>query len=102
MSFAHGTRAEEDTPPPPLAPTVDDEHRLGVARRLSYVAADLDRRGYSYAGAVRQGARLLLDLDTPPPEADGCVGCGQELEQPAKGRRRKWCSEACRTRTRRR
>lgn len=80
---------------------MDDDRRLGVARQLSHVAADLDRRGYAYAGAIRQAARLLLDLDLPSRD-DGCAGCGQELEQPDTGRRRKWCGEACRSRARRR
>ena len=69
-----------------------------LARRLAFVAGDLDRRLYPYAGVIRQAARALLDVD--PPDGDGCRGCGTELEQPSTGRRRVWCSEACRRRKR--
>jgi hypothetical protein len=72
--------------------------RTDLARRLGYVAADLDRRGYVYAGVLRQAARVLLEVDQDPP---GCRGCGRPLDQPATGRRRRWCGERCRRRHRR-
>jgi hypothetical protein len=66
-----------------------------LARQLAWVAADLDRRGYAFVGPIRRAARALLEVDPPD---DGCRGCGQPLT----GRRRTWCSEACRSRVRRR
>lgn len=75
--------------------------RVSVSRLLAQAAADLDRRGLHYAGVVRRAARLLLDVPDEDP-GGGCAGCGRPLRQPATGRRRKWCSEACRARARRR
>jgi hypothetical protein len=74
--------------------TTDDD----LARQLAWVAQHLDTKGYAFAGPVRIAARRLA---TGAP-ADGCPGCGGPVEQPPAGRRRKWCSEACRSRTRRR
>lgn len=75
-------------------------------RRLAWVAADLDARGYPFAGTVRRTARLLLTVVTGDTVAAGdvagCAGCGAALVQPATGRRRRWCSERCRSRARRR
>jgi hypothetical protein len=68
-----------------------------LAAQLAWIAGDLDRRGYPFAGPIRQAARTLL-ADTPPTDPNGCAGCGQALT----GRRRRWCSEACRSRLRRR
>jgi hypothetical protein len=79
---------------------VADPDALARARMLGWIAADLERRGAVYAGFVRQCARDLLRL--PDPDPDGCRGCGAVLAQPATGRRRVWCTEACRSRTRRR
>jgi len=76
------------------------DDRVQLARLLGYVAQDLDSTGYRYAGIVRQCARALLAV--PEPSDHGCAACGKELVQPAKGRRRKWCCEACRSRQRRR
>lgn len=70
-----------------------------LARRLILVAADLDDRGYQFAGVVRQAARTLIAA--PVPTTDGCRGCGAELPQPVTGGRRVWCSERCRRRRRR-
>lgn len=72
--------------------------RVAVARLLSRTAADLERLGFLHAGIVRHGAQLLLEA--PQVDGEGCAGCGAELAQPATGRRRKWCSEACRRRHR--
>jgi len=69
-----------------------------LARQLGWVAAHLDGLGYQYVGVVRQSARALLTL--PEPSDGGCAGCSTPLVQPATGRRRKWCSEACRRRHR--
>ena len=74
-------------------------HRLTVARLLAQVAADIERRGLPYHGVIRQGVHLLLEL--PDDTGEGCAGCGAELVHPATGRRRKWCTEACRRRHRR-
>jgi len=75
--------------------------RLVLARTLGFVAADLEQRGYHGHGVVRAAARVLLDVpdDRDP---DGCAGCRAVLVQPHTGRRRRWCSEACRSRARRR
>lgn len=69
-----------------------EDHDL--ARLTGQVAADLESRGYSRAGVVRQAARALLygGADTD----DGCRGCGAPLTQPDTGRPRKWCHESCR------
>jgi hypothetical protein len=72
--------------------------RVQLARSLGFVAADLDRRGYAYSGLLRQAARALLEID--PDDPDGCPGCGRTIDQPPTGRRRIWCSEACRRRHR--
>lgn len=82
----------------------DIAERHAVAQLLARIAADADVRGLPYGGAIRQGARLLLE---PPTAAEvghgnGCAGCGTPIVQPAKGGRRRWCTDACRTRTRRR
>lgn len=69
-----------------------------LPRQLAYIAGDLDRRGYPYAGAVRRAARALLEV--PDRDPAGCRGCGTPLEQPATGRPRVWCSERCRRRKR--
>jgi hypothetical protein len=71
-----------------------------LVRQLAYVAADLEARTYPYVGVLRRAARALLEVD--PPDDDGCRGCGRPLDQPATGRRRVWCREACRSRNRRR
>jgi hypothetical protein len=79
---------------------VSEHARLNRARMLGWIASDLERRGAVYAGFVRQCARDLLEV--PDHNRNGCAGCGTALDQPTTGRRRKWCSEACRSRTRRR
>lgn len=71
-----------------------------LARSLALVAADLDDRGYRFAGVVRQAARTLIAAPVPTTE-DGCRGCGRALDQPVTGGRRLWCSERCRRRHRR-
>jgi hypothetical protein len=75
--------------------------RLVLARTLGFVAADLEARGYHGHGVVRQAARHMLEVPDDQDDA-GCAGCRAELTQPPTGRRRKWCSEACRSRARRR
>jgi hypothetical protein len=72
--------------------------RTDIARQLGFVAADLDRRHYPYAGVLRQAARVLLGVDQ---DTSGCRGCGRPLDQPPTGRRRRWCGERCRRRHRR-
>jgi hypothetical protein len=63
---------------------------------LLFVAEDLDRRGYALAGAVRQGARRVAELEALTPGPDGCKRCGKPLDQKPTGRPRQWCSERCR------
>ena len=75
------------------------DHR-SLSRLLAWIAHDLDGRHYPYAGPLREAARTLATL--PDLDPDGCRGCGQPLTQPATGRRREWCDEACRKRTARR
>lgn len=80
-----------------------------VVRYLNAAAEDADAALLPYAGAIRVAARKLtamaaeLDLAAVDVEdSDGaCQGCGQPLIQPDTGRRRQWCSEACRSRRRR-
>lgn len=69
-----------------------------LARTLAVVAGDLDRRGYMYAGTVRQAARALLAVDQDEP--GGCRGCGAPLPYAGRGRPRVWCGEPCRRRKR--
>jgi len=49
-----------------------------------FVAADLDDRGYPFAGAVRQVARRLAEVEAQAAEAGrteaGCGWCGAPLE----------------------
>ena len=71
--------------------------RATVARLLAQVAAGLDERR---AGIVRQAVHLLLEVPDHATAGDTCAGCGAELDQPATGRPRKWCSERCRRRHR--
>jgi hypothetical protein len=72
-----------------------------LARLVALAAADLEQRGYPMHGIVRQAARALVTRPTAAPDG-GCPGCGQPVAQPERGRPRKWCGEACRSRHRRR
>jgi hypothetical protein len=83
----------------PGGPAVTD--RVLLARQLGWVAGHLDSKGYPFAAPVRVAARIVLEVPDHD-DPDGCRGCGDTLTQPATGRRRIWCSEACRSRTRRR
>ncbi|MGI8684440.1 MAG: hypothetical protein ACR2MO_05015 [Acidimicrobiales bacterium] len=57
-----------------------------LVRRLRLLLADL-----------RAVTRRLDDLGaTPVPGAQGCARCGRAL--PEEGRKRRWCSQACRQR----
>ncbi len=75
-----------------------------LARDLGYVAADLDARGYVYAGGVQQAARVLLALAGTQQEATStshgkptkCRRCGAGIEQKPTGRTRLYCSAPCR------
>lgn len=70
-----------------------------LAQQLAWVAGDLESRGYQFSAVVRRGAWRLIDV--PEGDDDGCRGCREPLEQPARGRPREWCSERCRRRHRR-
>jgi hypothetical protein len=67
-----------------------------LAEALLWVASDLDRRSYPFAGAIRQGARRISELEARAPANDGCKRCGKPLDQKPTGRPRQWCSERCR------
>jgi hypothetical protein len=75
---------------------MSDDERVAFSKLLSRIAADLERRGYPGAGAIRRAAIGVVVADAPP---DRCV-CGRALVHPPTGRRRKWCSERCRRRAR--
>jgi hypothetical protein len=68
-----------------------------LATAILFVADDLERRGYPFAGAVRQAARRLTELE-PLHATNGCELCGRPLDQKRFGRPRRWCSERCRKR----
>lgn len=55
---------------------------------------EFDLEAFNYAGTVRQGGRALAELSVP--EEGACPVCGGEVEQPPRGRRRKFCSSRCR------
>lgn len=76
----------------------DEAPRL--AHLLHRIYQDLDDRGYPGAPAVLRGAQVLATAAGHATTDDGCRGCGAELNQPATGRRRVWCSEPCRRRHR--
>lgn len=89
----------------PGVPVRPGDGRDGDRRRqlveLGYrLAQILDDRGMLEAGIVRQLSAAVAEGGDRPDE--GCLGCGRRLDQPATGRRRKWCAEACRSRARRR
>ncbi len=66
--------------------TVDPDQAAVVLRRLRPLVADL-----------RAVIRRLDDLrPDPSPGALGCARCGRPL--PVEGRKRRWCSQACRQR----
>lgn len=69
---------------------------LELARLLTLVAADLDHRGYQPSGVVLRAARALVELAAVVPHvAEACPVCGGDVEQPATGRRRVYCSSSC-------
>lgn len=61
-----------------------------LARQLGFVAADLEKRQYPFAGVVRIGARVLLDV--PGSSDSGCRGCGADLPTRQTGRPRVWAA----------
>jgi len=68
-----------------------------------FVAADLDQRAYPFAGAVRQVARRLAELELEVQAAaetvqrlDNCEHCGEAITQPEAGHPRRFCSDRCR------
>lgn len=75
--------------------------RCQLARQLAWIAQHLDSKGYLFVAPLRSAARALLEVPDDT-EQEGCAGCATELMQPATGRRRRWCSERCRSRARRR
>jgi hypothetical protein len=85
-----------------------------VARLLGdYVLPELVRAGCSVPSeiTVRRAARLLLDAypgasmvgpDSTPQPARVCAGCDATVPESEGPTPRKWCSDACRSRARRR
>jgi hypothetical protein len=77
-----------------------------AVQHLNRWADELDRQGVDQrAGLLRLVVRQLLEDARPAPAADDrpiCAGCGTALEQRPRGRPRRWCSEPCRTRARKR
>ena len=73
-----------------------------LARDLAAVAAEMDSRGLPYGPGIRRAAFALLHLAMLHQQhgSTGCPGCGAEVDQPERGRRRTWCSERCRRRFR--
>jgi hypothetical protein len=70
-----------------------------LAGILLWVAQDLEERhAYQYAGAVRQGARRIAELEATEPGPNECERCGARLDQKPLGRPRRFCSERCRKR----
>jgi hypothetical protein len=70
-----------------------------LAGILLWVAQDLEERhAYQYAGAVRQAARRIAELEATEPGPNVCERCGARLDQKPLGRPRKFCSERCRKR----
>ncbi len=76
------------------------ERSLSAA--LSYVAADLDNRGYPFAGTVRRGARVVAELESQAADTDvpRCPSCGGEVQRVPRGRPATYCSRRCRNRAR--
>lgn len=73
-----------------------------LARAVVVSADDLEHRGWLRAGLLRQAARRLVELSAEVDglrvarAGEGCAVCGAPLTQPARGRRRLYCSTACR------
>jgi hypothetical protein len=77
------------------------ETSLGYADLLFFVARDLDERRYPYAGAVRQAARRLAELEQKPQKGDACASCGGLLHRRlGAGRPPKYCPDCSRSRRR--
>jgi endogenous inhibitor of DNA gyrase (YacG/DUF329 family) len=74
---------------------------LARARLALVIADELDRRSFPFAGVVRSLARDVLEHRCDVPEA-ACPSCGGPVEQPARGRRRLYCSPRCRWAAKRR
>jgi hypothetical protein len=74
------------------------EHSLSAA--LVFVAEDLEQRLYPFAGVIRRAARELAELEGRSTSPTACPVCGEDVEQPAKGRARVYCSAKCRGRAR--
>jgi len=83
-----------------------------VARLLGdYVLPELLQKGSPSVNTVRRAARLLLDAypgasmvgpDSTPQPARVCAGCDATVPESEGPTPRKWCSDACRSRARRR
>jgi hypothetical protein len=66
------------------------------------VIPDMRRRGSNLDGAVRVAARRLTELSADDAIAavpDRCPGCGDVVVQLENGRRKEYCSDACRKRS---
>jgi hypothetical protein len=69
-----------------------------LAPILLFVADDLERQAYRYAGALRAGARRLMELEREREarqgSTTGCEWCGEPLLRAETGRPRRFCSDA--------
>lgn len=71
-----------------------------LSRALTFVAADLDRKGYPFAGAVRQAARRMAEVEKGDRSDNPCPQCGGEVERSSRGRPKVYCTDRCRDRAR--
>jgi hypothetical protein len=53
-----------------------------LVEALLFVADDLDRRAYPFAGAVRQGARRITELEATPPVRTRAYAARQSIRNP--------------------
>jgi hypothetical protein len=69
-----------------------------LSEALVFVAADLDKRRYPFAGVVRRAARAVAELQVQPSDAStrSCPMCGAEVARGDRGRPRIYCGRSCR------
>lgn len=73
-----------------------------LSRLGALVADDLAHRGYQSVGIVRRMAQALVEVaGQATTTSSGCPVCGGPIVQPDVGRRREYCSTACRRSARR-
>lgn len=77
------------------APAVIDST---LSAALLFVAADLEHRGYPFAGPVRRAAQAVKELEGRERAASNCPQCGRPVIRGERGRPKTFCSGRCRTR----